>query len=172
MYTKKYFEELLYTFGETKSINKYFLLSVILEQIIKVDFGKIDFERFVFKENSQGYDIVLASIEDQHCTFYIEILNNNEIDLQLNMGGEYIYLQPINNWSDVKRMREALIDVFTSPIKEKLVYTNGKLKEVSYGVNHFIEGQSIYKQYKLVLGTLWPWQNNEKLINNYKPWLP
>src|SRR5687768_10763173 len=135
-------EFFLRLYRETQPINeikKELLLRVLIEFIIEIDFNVIDVDKSLFEIRADGYQLTLLPKSMQNCPIFIEILNNTQIDVQLNQGGEYLYLQPVNDWTDVKKLRSALMDLFYQPIEEWLHKSNGKIKRASYVINHPLE---------------------------------
>lgn len=99
------------------------------------------------------------------------VLNYNEVDVQLNAGGEYLYLQPINSWTDVSNLRKTLADIFLETIEERLISCDGKVKQMTYTVSHRLENGIDRKSYSSVLGTCWFWQKKEVKEKVYEPWI-
>lgn len=154
-----------------EEINKELLLRVILEFIIDLDFSEIDLRQSKFERKADGYNFDLFSNNNRKCAMFIEILNNNEVDVQLNAGGEYLYLQPIINWTDVNKLRKALSDIFFETIEEKLTNCNGKLTRATYTVCHRLDKGVERKSYSSILGNCWFWQRKEVVEKIYEPWI-
>jgi hypothetical protein len=154
-----------------KEINKELLLRVILEFVVDIDFNDVDDTRIKFQIETGGYRLDLFSKSNLKCPLYIEVLNYNEVDVQLNAGGEYLHLQPIKSWSDVSKLRSALRDVFFESIEETVIICGGEMKRASYRLSHKFERKVEQQSYSTVLGNCWFWQKKQTLEVIYQPWI-
>lgn len=159
---------------EVGDLNRDYLLRLLLDYILEVDDQKIDVNNSSFLILENGVEIKLVAKQKKHCTIYFEIFgdnNKNYFDIQLKEGGEYLHLQEISDWNDVKKLREALSDLVHSEIKETLIKKDDKIKKAIYRIHHNINDSITTQNYSITLGITFPWQRKSTEVNTYRPWI-
>ncbi|MEP1035102.1 hypothetical protein [Ekhidna sp.] len=148
-----------------------YILSIVLSLLTQISKKKICLResKFIIKEDS--YLIKLFPKENSCCPIFFEMLNQNEIDIQLNQGGEYLYLQPIQNISDGLKLRNAVSDILRNEIIEEVLKIEGSIRKVTYTVYQTIDGKSRPYVYSNVLGQILPWKKKDREKITYQPWI-
>ena len=152
-------------------ISELSLLLILVEELLNIDERKIDIEKSSYTHNSCSINLVLVSGEEVYCKIYFEIISPNVVDIQLQNGGEYLFMQEILNNDDKHKFRQAVRDLLTSPVTEQIVYSKKNIASVSYSILHKIGEKTIKQNYSSSFKTIWPWEKKEIVNKEYKSWI-
>lgn len=151
-------------------VDKNDILLVILNWILKIDLTKIDMEKSKFINQDYLFELNLYSKNELNCNFFI-LIENNIIDIQLNYGGEYLYLCKIESKNDLLKLDEVMSDIMYNDIVEKLIYCNEKVIQSIYTVSHLIDDNIEKQDYILVMGNCFPWNKKTIVEKVYNSWI-
>lgn len=165
-------EEIISIYDSLKNFNEIsgeLLIKIYLEYVLDIDFEKIDIVKSELILN-ESFQLNLISKKKNNCSIYLEILEGNIVDIQLNEGGEYLYFYKIEDWTNVKNYRSALENLLKFEVKEKLTYCDTKLVSATYTIDYLFDNEVKSNDYTIILGSCFFGKKRitEKI---YKPWL-
>jgi hypothetical protein len=147
------------------------LIKSTLLWILRIDASKIDYHRSELIYDLDSFQLKLVSNNNISCCLYVSIFENKEIDIRLNKGGEYLYMQSIENQEDLDKLNSTFGDLLMGQIYEIVKETNSKILSVKYTVTHIIDGYERPQDYTSFFGFSWPGENVYVMEKVYKPWI-
>ena len=163
--------DLLLEYVDDSSINPKSILKVLIDELLHLEEEKIDVEKSTFEKSDSNYRLVLVGKDEKYCRVFFEILFPNIVDIQLNQGGEYLFVEPVNDLDDLHNFRQTVRDLLKSEIREQLVFRNKKIIKASYEILHKIGEKEFWQEYSIFLDNIWPWQKRKNLNRCYKSWV-
>ncbi len=152
------------------SINEMSLFLILIEELLNIDEAQIDIENSSYTQNDMDINLVLVGMKN-HCKIYFEVVSPNIVDIQLGSGGEFLFMQEITTIDDSHKFRQAIRDLLTSSIEEKVVCSNGNIASVTYKVLHNIGENNIKQEYSSFFKMTWPWEKKVIKENVYNSWI-
>lgn len=151
-------------------VNNSIIIKTVLEELIEIKEEIIDINSIV-KIDINNLEIRLISTSNYFVPIYINVFGNNIIDIQIDEGGEYLFLQEIKNWTDLRKLRETLRDLLHNEINCEYHFLNDKLIKVNYSIPYYTEnGENVYN-FALIKGSGWFWQKEKVIKKTFKKWI-
>ncbi|MES2760987.1 MAG: hypothetical protein V4677_02225 [Bacteroidota bacterium] len=155
--------------SQINEINEEFLIKTILEEVADIKDSKIDKKSSILLDEN-NFELALISPQN-NCNIYFEVFEPNTVDIQIGIGGEYLYQQKIKDLSDVYKLRGAIKDLLTSEISEELTKVNDKIIRSTYTVKHILNSVEQHHYYSAAFGFSPLFSKKQKIQRIYDAWL-
>lgn len=156
---------------EFHEVNKLVLIKTILEGLVNLNEENIDTSSVINFDESNNLEIRLIPNSKDYISVYISVFDDCVVDIQIDQGGEYLYLEKIFDWSGIFKLRETLFDLFNNEISSKYHVVNEKIKKAFYKVPYKENNQEKCYEFGIVLGGIWFWNKIEIIEKTYKSWV-
>lgn len=171
MFTREEIVELRRTLDSANEFDGVYLIEVLLDVILELDYDKID-SKCSQLEISDSFQVNIISKNGKHCDLYFEVLDDNYLDIQIGKGGcEFLYYFKIDEYSKLNRVKKLIHLLLSTNIDEELTYCNNKLIKASCFLN-FPTGSDINEnnQFTIILGGCLFNESKQIVKNHYQPW--
>lgn len=146
------------------------ILRELVEFFLRIGPNMID-ESSRFESIGVTATFHLLSKSGRNCEAHF-LIDANWLTIQIGKGwGEFLFAQEIKDWTDVKKLRDALNDFFCNPVSEVLVFCDHKLLQCRYSIPFKGErGDEVYT-FGSKFGFCWFWQTKRIERHEYDRWL-
>jgi hypothetical protein len=146
-----------------------FITKEILEQILEIEDSKIDEKSSIYLSENKSLDIELLPRNVTNFPIFIN-LSNNVIDIQIDKGAEYLYLQEILDFNDLKKLKDTLNDLLSNEVSCELYLKNNEVKKVFYTIPYSENGERKEYSFGKILGATWFWNKNTVEHRKFESW--
>ncbi len=143
----------------------------IIQMLLQIEDGIFNEKLSSVSFNTDGLEIRMYSKENRHIPVFISIFKNNVIDIQVDSGGEYLYLQSIQGQSDIDKIRATMNDLLTAEFCAQYFKQNNILKKVIYTMPYLSDGLSKIYRFGYARGSLRFWNKTETIDVVFEPWI-
>lgn len=143
----------------------------IIQVMLLIDEKKIRKDSDAKIQNNGTFEVRLISQTLNQINVYISIFKDAVIDIQVDRGGEYLYLQVINSNEDIIKLRETFNDLLRNKIETNYYLINDSLRKIQYNVPYINDGlESVYR-FATILGSKGLFKKYTVSQKIFEPWI-
>lgn len=143
----------------------------IIQVLLLIDEKKIGKDSDAKIQNEGTFEVRLISQTLNQINVYISIFEDSVIDIQVDKGGEYLYLQEINSDEDLIKLRETFNDLLRNKIETSYYWINDSLRKIEYNVPYINNSLQLVYRFVTILGAKGLFKKYTVSQKIFEPWI-